>query len=85
MGREQEAPRAEVLRDGTIHCEEPLGLAGGLKPLHAPFPLPRRLMGVFRPVVQIAMLPMFNAGQDLALGGPVASQLIRDDYSMDVS
>lgn len=84
MGREQEAPRAEVLRDGTIHCEEPLGLAGGLKPLHAPFPLPRRLMGVFRPVVQIAMLPMLNAGQALVYGGTVASQLIGDDDSWNV-
>jgi hypothetical protein len=42
-------------------------------------------MRIFRPVVQIAMLPMFDTGQDLAHGGTVASQLIHDHHSMDIS
>jgi hypothetical protein len=43
--------RAKVLRDRAIRGEETLGLPGGLKPLHAPFPLTRRLMRVLRTVV----------------------------------
>jgi hypothetical protein len=78
------ASRSEVLRDGTTGCEETLGLPGRLEPLHASLSLPRRLVGVFRPVVQIAMLPMLAAGQALAYGGTVASQMIGDDDSWNV-
>ena len=31
--------QVEVLRNGTIRGEEPLGVSCGLKPLHAPFAL----------------------------------------------
>ena len=48
--------RTEVLRDGTIGGEEPLGVARGLKPLHVLFPLTGGLMGVLGTVVQIPML-----------------------------
>jgi hypothetical protein len=78
------ASRSEVLRDGTVGCGETPGLPGRLKPLHGSLSLPRRLVGVFRPVVQIAMRPMLDAGQALAYGGTVASQLIGDDDSWNV-
>jgi hypothetical protein len=77
------ASRSEVPRDGTIGCAETLHLSGRLKPLHASS-LARRLVGVFRPVVRRAMLPMRDAGQALACGGTVASQLIGDDDSWNV-
>src|SRR5712692_10385989 len=52
--------RAEVLRDGPIGREEPLGVPRGLKPLHAPLHAPLALAGrlvrVLRPVIEIAML-----------------------------
>jgi hypothetical protein len=83
-GGQEVASRSKVLRDGTIGCEETLGLPGRLESLHASLSLPRRLVGVFRPVVQIAMRPMLDAGQALAYGGTVASQLIGDDDSWNV-
>ena len=80
-GGQEMASRSEVLRDGTIGCEETLGLPQRLESLHASFSLPRWLVGVFRPVVRRAMLPMLDAGQNLVYGGTVASQLIGDDDS----
>jgi hypothetical protein len=78
------ASRAETLCNGTIRNQEPLGLSWRFKPLHVSFSLARRLVGVLGTIVQIAMLPMFDTGQELAHGGPVASQLICDDHSWDV-
>jgi hypothetical protein len=51
-----------------------------LEPLHAPLPLAGRLMGVFSPIVQIAVLAMVHTGEELALGGTVALELVRDDH-----
>jgi hypothetical protein len=64
--------RAEVLCDGTIGREKALGLARGFEPLHASLPLAGRLVGVLRPVIEIAMLAMFHARKYLLLGGSIA-------------
>jgi hypothetical protein len=61
-------PEAEVLGDGSIRRQEPLGMTGGLEPLHALFPLPRRPMRVLIPVVEITTLAMLSPGENLALG-----------------
>jgi hypothetical protein len=53
---------AEVLGDGPIRGEEPLGLSGGFEPLHPLFALACRLVGVFRTVVQIPVLAVFYTG-----------------------
>jgi hypothetical protein len=66
----------EVLRDGTIGRQEPLGLSWRLEPLHPPFPLAGGLMGVFRTVVEIAVLPMLGTGQEVPLCRAVAFQLV---------
>ena len=59
-GRRESMPaRAEVLRDGSIGCEETLGVTGGLNPLHAPLTLTDRLVRVLCPVIEGAMLAMF--------------------------
>src|SRR5687768_14997990 len=71
---------AEVLRDGTIGREEPLGVPCRLKSLHPPFPLAGRLVGVFRTVIQIPVLAVLHARQDLPLGRPIAFELVRDDH-----
>jgi hypothetical protein len=41
-------------------------------------------VGILGAVIQIPVLSMLDAGQDLAHGGTVASQLIRDDHSWDL-
>jgi hypothetical protein len=41
-------------------------------------------VGVFRPIVQIAVLPVFHARQYLPLGGLVAFELIGDDHPWDI-
>ncbi len=64
--------------------EETLGGPGGFEPPHVPFPLARRLVGVFRPIVQVAVLPVFDAREDLLLGRPVASQPIGDNDPWNV-
>jgi hypothetical protein len=56
----------------------------GFKPLHAALSLTRWRVGVFRPIVQIAVLAVLHARHYLALGGLIALQLIRDDDSGDV-
>jgi hypothetical protein len=73
-GREPVASRAEVLGDGTIGREEPLRVPGRLEPLHAPLPLAGGLMGVFSPIVQIAVLAVLHTGQDFPLRGTVAGE-----------
>jgi hypothetical protein len=49
--------------------------------LHAPFPLPGRLVGIFRPIVQIAVPVVFHSRHYLALGGLIALQFVSDDDS----
>jgi hypothetical protein len=56
----------------------------GFEALHAPFPLAGGLVGVLGPVVQIAVLPVFDARQKLPFCGPIAFQLIGDDDPWDI-
>jgi hypothetical protein len=60
-------------------------MAGGFEPLHVVLALTRWSMGVLTPVIEIAALAMLHAGQDLALGGTIALQLIRDDNAGYIS
>ena len=70
---------SEVLGNRTIRGQKALGVPRRLEPLHAIFTLPRRPVRVLAAVIEVAALPMFYSGQDLALGRAVALQLIRDD------
>jgi hypothetical protein len=56
-----------------------LGLAGRLEPLPPWFALTRRLMGVLGAIIERAVLAMCHARQELARGGSVTRQRIRDD------
>jgi hypothetical protein len=76
--------RAEVLGDRTIRGQIALGVPGGLEPLHPPFPLARGLVGVFGPIIQIAVLAVFDTGEQLSLRGAVTLELVRDDYPWDI-
>jgi hypothetical protein len=53
-----------------------LGLTRRLKALQAPLALTQGLMRVLRTVVQIPMLAMLHAREDLALGSPLALHLV---------
>jgi hypothetical protein len=82
---EEMTSQAEVVRDGAIRREEALGMPRGLEALHPLFPLARRLVGVFGAVVEVAVLPMFDTGEDLALGRTVAPQLVGNDHPWSVA
>jgi hypothetical protein len=74
----------EVLGNRTIGGEEPLSVPWRLASLHAALPLVHGLMGVFRTLVEIAVLPMFYAWEELPRGCPTAVQLIGDEHPGDL-
>jgi hypothetical protein len=78
------APRSKVLGDGAIGGKEALGVSWGFEFTHVSFPLPGRLVGIFRTIIEVAVLPMFDTGQDLALGRTVAPQLIGNNDPRNV-
>ena len=51
-----------VRGDRAVGGEEALGVARGLEPPHPAFPLPGRLMGMLRPVMQALVPPLRDAG-----------------------
>jgi hypothetical protein len=59
-------------------------MSWGLEPQHSAPALAGGLMRIFRAVVQIAMLAMLHARQELALGRPIALQPIRDQYTWEI-
>jgi hypothetical protein len=83
-GRAEVTPGPEVRRRKAIRGEEALGVPGRLEPLHPSFPLASGLVGVFCPVIQIAMLSMLYPRQDLPVGSPTARQFIRDNHPWHV-
>ncbi len=73
------ALRTEVRADRSERGQETLHMTGGLEAPQRPFALPHRLMRIFRPIVQPLVLAMFDARQDILLGGTVAGELVRND------
>ena len=71
------AAEMEEVVDLIVGGEEPLRLAGRFELLHLPLSSARRLMRVFRSVVQPLVLAMLDAGHDLSFGCAVAGQLRR--------
>ena len=59
-GRKPGASRAEGWGDQTLGGKDPSGLSGRLEPLHPPFALTRRLLGVLGALRARAVLPMFH-------------------------
>ena len=70
------AAEMEEVVDLIVGGEEPLRLAGRFELLHLALSSARRLMRVFRSVVQPLVLAMLDAGHDLSLGRAVAGQLV---------
>ena len=55
-------------------------MSWGLAPLHTPLPLAGGVMGVLRAVIEIAVLAVLHARQDVPLGRTIACELVRDDH-----
>ena len=70
---------SEVLGHGAIRRQKALGVPCGLQPLHAICALARGPMRILTAVVEVATLPVFPPGQDLALRRAVALQLVGND------
>lgn len=66
---------AEMLGNATIRGEEPRGVPGGLAGW---------LMRVLGMIIEIPMLAMLHARQELSLGRTIAFESIRDDDPWDV-
>jgi hypothetical protein len=74
----------EVGQDGPMAREEALHVPRRLESAHRPFPLAARLVGIFRAVVEVSMLPMLHARQDLPLGRAIAFELVCHNHPRDV-
>ena len=72
-------PGSEVLGDGPIGGEKALGVPGRFEPLHAPLALSGGLMGVLRAVIEVFVLAVFHAREDLSLRGAIAFEFVGDD------
>jgi hypothetical protein len=77
--REAVASGTEMLGNRPICREKSLGMPWGLEALHPSLPLARGLMGVLGTVIEVPMLAMLHSRQDVALGGPIAFELVGDD------
>jgi hypothetical protein len=57
----------------TVFQVDTVGHAALFELLHATLALARRPMGALTPVVEIGALALFHSGENVALGGPVAT------------
>ncbi len=71
--------QAEVLGDESIGRQKALRVAGSFEPLHPALSLPSGLVRVLGAVVEVAMLPMFYAGENLAFSRSVTLQFVGDN------
>ncbi len=78
-GGEQMTSRAEVRSDDPVHLDKSLRVPAGFEPPHSPLSLTRRLMGILRPVVQVTMLSMSDAGHHHPFRCAVAAELISNN------
>ena len=67
--------------DDSVHLDETLGVPSGFEPSHSSLPLTRRLMRVLRPVVQVPVLPVSDAGHHDSFRCGVAAQFIGNDHA----
>jgi hypothetical protein len=79
--RQEVMSEPKVLGDRTIRSQESLSMPWGLETLHAPLPLPGRLVRVLGAVIEVPVLPVLHPWHELALGRPITLQLIRDHHA----
>lgn len=83
IGGQQLTMWVDVAVDECVSEEGVLSLPGRFKSLCLAFSTPSRSMLVFRAIVQISALSMFNPGKQLAPGHAVALQFIGHDHARD--
>ena len=71
----------EVAMDESVSGKEARSLLGRFEPLHLALPTSCRTMLVFRAIVQISILSMFDRGKKLAVCHGVASQFVGHDHA----
>lgn len=64
--------------------QEPLGMARRFEALHTPLPFSRWLVRVLRPVIEVLVLALLDAGKELFLGCLVALEFIRHDHARNL-
>lgn len=74
----------EVVVDKCVCGEKVLSLPGRFEPLHLPFSSSRRAMRVFRPIIQIAALPVLDVRKQLTPSDAVAPQCVGYDHSRNI-
>jgi hypothetical protein len=74
----------EVTVDESVSREKILCLPRRFESLHLPFASSGWPMQVFRAIVQVPALSMFNLGKQIAPGRAVASKFIGDDHARDI-
>jgi hypothetical protein len=74
----------DVLRDGTIRRQEPLGLSWRCAPLHPPLALAGGLVRIVRAGIPVPVWAVFDAGPERSLGRHVALELIGDERPWNV-
>ena len=57
-----------------------MGVARGFEAAHRSFALSRRLVRVFRTIIQAFVLSVLDAHEDLALGCTIAGKFVGDDH-----
>jgi hypothetical protein len=73
-------PGAEGRGDGAIGGETALCRSWGLAATHAPLALAGGLVGSLGAMVERAVLPRLDAGQEVPLGRPIAGPFVGDDH-----
>ena len=78
------AAEVEEVVDPVVGGEERLGLASWREPLHLPLASARRLVRVFRPIVEALVFAMLDARHDLLVRGLITAKFIRDEHTRNV-
>jgi hypothetical protein len=70
---------SEVWSDEVVYFEKTLRLLRRFETAHAALALPRRLMRVFRPVIEVTTLAMNHSRQNHSFRRSIAAELVGDD------
>lgn len=78
---DQMASGPEVAGDPAEGGREPPGRSAGAEALHGALAPPHGLMTVLGPVVQVLRTVVLDRRHDLAVGGTVAAEPVRDEHA----
>jgi hypothetical protein len=74
----------EMIANGPLCSEKPLGVARGFEASHRSLTLARWLVRVLRSIVQAFVPAVLHARQHVFFGGCIAAELIGDEHARDV-